>query len=138
MLTAGSMKALVLQDRLLSIEVVAEPFPSARQALVRSLACGVCGPDLHAVHHLPYIIEGSLASGAADTIDPCAPLVTGHEFRAEILVYGPETERRLRPGSHVDVRSLLTAQISLSEAPSIFDTLCQARDQVKVAVESWR
>lgn len=98
---SGTMKALVRRGNGLQMAEIAEPVPGPGQVIVRSLACGICGSDLHAVHHLDHIVETSRRSGAATTIDSTKDLVLGHEFCAEILDYGPDTERRFKPGTHV-------------------------------------
>lgn len=80
---------------------VPDAVPGEGQVVAKTLACGICGSDLHAVHHLEHGVEMSLRSGAADTIDPSMDLVLGHEFCAEILDHGPGTDRRLRAGTRV-------------------------------------
>jgi 2-desacetyl-2-hydroxyethyl bacteriochlorophyllide A dehydrogenase len=56
---------------------------------VAPIACGICGSDLHLVQ----------AQAAAPDLIP--PIVLGHEFVAEIIDYGPQTERRFAPGTLV-------------------------------------
>nr|QQZ49041.1 alcohol dehydrogenase catalytic domain-containing protein [Phenylobacterium glaciei] len=76
--------------------------------LVKTLACGICGSDLHALHHMEHMIETSRrASGGGDGgpmgggFDPTADTVFGHEFCAEILEHGPGTTGLLKPGTRV-------------------------------------
>lgn len=95
------MKAVVRRGPQLQVADVPEPVPAQGQVIARTLACGICGSDLHAVHHLEHSIEMGLRSGAANTLDPAQDLVLGHEFCAEVLDYGPGTERRLKPGTPV-------------------------------------
>lgn len=95
------MKAVVRRGPRLLVAEVPEAVPETGQVVARSLACGICGSDLHAVHHLDYSVEMGLRSGAADTLDPAQDLVLGHEFCAEVLDYGPGTDRRFKPGTHV-------------------------------------
>ncbi|NWK96241.1 alcohol dehydrogenase [Sphingobium lactosutens] len=95
------MRALVRRDGQLSVRDVAEAEPASGQVVAKVLACGICGSDLHAVHHLEHGVEIGLRSGAADTIDPAQDLVMGHEFCAEILDHGPATDKRLRAGARV-------------------------------------
>ena len=42
-----NMKAIAMQDGRLRLEQIAMPVPGPGQVLVRSLACGICGSDLH-------------------------------------------------------------------------------------------
>ena len=77
------------------------PTPQMGQVLVKTLACGICGSDLHALHHLEHMVETGRRSGAPETIDPSQDLVLGHEFCAEVLDYGPGSARPFRPGTRV-------------------------------------
>ena len=49
------MKAMTLLNGAFALEDVAEPVPAAGQLLVRPLACGVCGSDLHARDHADHL-----------------------------------------------------------------------------------
>jgi threonine dehydrogenase-like Zn-dependent dehydrogenase len=95
------MRALVRRDRQLFVRDVTDAKPAIGQVVAKTLACGICGSDLHAVHHLEHGVEMGLRSGAADTIDPAQDLVMGHEFCAEILDHGPVAERRFKVGTRV-------------------------------------
>jgi threonine dehydrogenase-like Zn-dependent dehydrogenase len=75
--------------------------PGAGQALVRTLACGICGSDLHALHHLDHMADIARRSGATTVLDPDRDVIFGHEFCAEIVEYGPHTEQRLAVGTRV-------------------------------------
>src|SRR5271165_2209893 len=80
---------------------IPEPTPGPGQVLVKTLACGICGSDLHALHHLDHMADMSRRSGVATVLNPHQDVIFGHEFCAEIIDYGPGTERRLAPGSRV-------------------------------------
>lgn len=80
------MRAPVALHGQITVQEVDEPEPGRGQVLVQSLACGICGSDLHAL--------GTV--GQADL-----PLVYGHEFCAEILDYGPSTDARFPAGTRV-------------------------------------
>lgn len=86
-----------------TLSVVDAPAPRAGdgQLVLDVHACGICGSDLHAVHHLEHGVEIGRRCGAPDTIDPTQDLVLGHEFCAEILDHGPRTERRFKAGTRV-------------------------------------
>ena len=98
---AGMMRAVVRRGPQLQLAEVADAVPGPGQVLAKTLACGICGSDLHAVCHLDQTVEISLRSGASDTIDPAQDLVLGHEFCAEILDHGPDTLRSLKVGTRV-------------------------------------
>lgn len=75
------MRAVIARRGSVSVETVDEPTPGPGQVLVASRACGICGSDLHTV------------AAQADAPDVVPPLSLGHEFVAEVLDYGPNTER---------------------------------------------
>lgn len=95
------MKAVVRRGPALVVDTIADPVPSAGQVVVRTLCCGICGSDLHAVHGMDAMVELGKRSGEPSLIDPKGDIVFGHEFCAEILDYGPGTDRRLKPGTRV-------------------------------------
>jgi len=80
------------------VDDVPEPTLGSGQALVRTLACGICGSDLHTVHHADRMVE--LSKEAAETsgpdgmsmfmFDTASDVVMGHEFAAEVLELGPD------------------------------------------------
>jgi threonine dehydrogenase-like Zn-dependent dehydrogenase len=78
-----------------------EPEPQAQQVRVATLACGICGSDLHALQHLDEMIGRSSAVETSNTLDPARDLVMGHEFCAEIVDHGPDCVRRFAPGTRV-------------------------------------
>ena len=85
----------------LVVDDIATPEPAAGQVLVKTLCCGICGSDLHAVHAMEAMVELGKRSGEPATIDPARDIVFGHEFCAEILDHGPGAERRLAAGTRV-------------------------------------
>ena len=96
------MRAVVARNKELHCEEIAELTPQAGQALVRTLSCGICGSDLHALHHLDHMVElGRRVGAIGGGLDPSAGVVFGHEFSAEVLDYGPGSERRFKPGTRV-------------------------------------
>src|SRR3954449_12039314 len=87
-----------------------EPRPAAGQVLVKTLACGICGSDLHARKHADRMVEMARRLGRKP-MDLDRDVVFGHEFCCEILDYGPATERKLKPGVRVcSLPALLTAE----------------------------
>ncbi|MDB5418289.1 MAG: threonine dehydrogenase [Phenylobacterium sp.] len=96
------MRAVVRRNRQLVCDEIAELAPAEGQVLVKTLACGICGSDLHALHHMEHMIDLSRrAGGAPGGFDPTADTVFGHEFCAEVLDFGPGCSRALRPGARV-------------------------------------
>jgi threonine dehydrogenase-like Zn-dependent dehydrogenase len=95
------MRAAVMRDRKLVVDRVPEPVPGPGEVLVKTLACGICGSDLHALQHMDKMIAASVESGLPSTIDLRRDMVMGHEFCAEILEFGPGCAKRLPVGSRV-------------------------------------
>ena len=81
------MRAVVNRGGLLVVDTLPDPVPGTGQVLVRTLACGICGSDLHAV-----------SSGMAAEQPE---MVMGHEFVAEVVSFGPETEQKLACGTRI-------------------------------------
>jgi threonine dehydrogenase-like Zn-dependent dehydrogenase len=95
------MRAAVLRRGALVVDTLPDPEPGPGEVLVRTLACGICGSDLHALRHLDAMVESARMSGVPFVLDPARDVVMGHEFCAEIVDFGPETQRALRPGERV-------------------------------------
>jgi 2-desacetyl-2-hydroxyethyl bacteriochlorophyllide A dehydrogenase len=92
------MRAAVLRDgRMVERDDVSEPIPEPGQVLVGVKACGICGSDLHFAKHgadvleLNNQIDGFGGSGGMQ-IDLNRDIFMGHEFSAEVLEAGPDTE----------------------------------------------
>ncbi|OBG95510.1 alcohol dehydrogenase [Mycobacterium sp. E3251] len=90
------MRAAVLRDgRMVYRDDVPEPVPEAGQVLVGVRACGICGSDLHFAAHGAQVLEMSnrVAAGAGGMhVDLDHDVFMGHEFSAEVLEAGPDTE----------------------------------------------
>jgi 2-desacetyl-2-hydroxyethyl bacteriochlorophyllide A dehydrogenase len=96
------MRAVVRRNRRLVCDEIGELEPAAGQVLVRTLACGICGSDLHALHHMEHMIDLGRRAGNPDNgFDPAADTVFGHEFCAEILDHGPGSSKALKAGARV-------------------------------------
>jgi threonine dehydrogenase-like Zn-dependent dehydrogenase len=96
------MRAVVRRDRQLVCDEIPELQPGEGQVLVKTLACGICGSDLHALHHMEHMIDLTRRAGGGDNgFDPSADTVFGHEFCAEVLDFGPGCSRALKPGARV-------------------------------------
>lgn len=91
------MRAAVLRDgRMLVRDDVPDPVPGPGQVLVDVKACGICGSDLHFAKHGDQMLQaGAQMEGLPDInagIDLSRDIFMGHEFSAEILDAGPDTE----------------------------------------------
>ena len=96
------MRAVVRRNKQLVCDEIEDLAPAEGQVLVRTLACGICGSDLHALHHMEHMIElGRRGGGGDNGFDPTADTVFGHEFCAEVLDFGPGCGRALKPGARV-------------------------------------
>lgn len=95
------MRAVVMRDSSLALENMPMPVPVAGEVLVKTLACGICGSDLHALKHAHEMVASSRETGGSFDMDLAAGVVMGHEFCAEILDFGPGTSNRLKAGDRV-------------------------------------
>jgi len=96
------MRAVVRRNKQLVCDEIGELEPAEGQVLVKTLACGICGSDLHALHHMEHMIDLSRRAGGIDNgFDPAADTVFGHEFCAEILDHGPGSAKAMKAGTRV-------------------------------------
>ncbi|QRK12812.1 zinc-binding dehydrogenase [Archangium violaceum] len=95
------MKAAIFRKGDLVVDTLPDPVPGQGQVLVKSLACGICGSDLHVFKHAHTFTETMRRANAPEVMDLARDVVLGHEFCAEVLDYGPGSERRLKPGTRV-------------------------------------
>src|ERR1700724_2778597 len=95
------MRAAIMRDKKLVVDNIPTPAPGAGEALVKTLACGICGSDLHALKHAEKTVENSRKAGALFPMDLNRDIVMGHEFCAEVVDFGPETRRRFKAGARV-------------------------------------
>jgi threonine dehydrogenase-like Zn-dependent dehydrogenase len=95
------MRAVVMRDGRLVVDDIADQRPRPGQVLARTLACGICGSDLHTLHHVDEIgaqMHEASELGAQGPL-PIAPAITdfgrdvvlGHEFVAEVVEVGEGT-----------------------------------------------
>lgn len=94
------MRAAIMRSGQLHVDDIADPVPGPGQVLVRTLACGICGSDLHALHHAHEMVAMSEASEpppgmpAPVLMDPSRDVVLGHEFCGEVVAVGENAGHR--------------------------------------------
>jgi 2-desacetyl-2-hydroxyethyl bacteriochlorophyllide A dehydrogenase len=99
------MRASVLRNgRMVLRDDVPEPVPGPGQVLAEVKACGICGSDLHFAKHGANVLKVSeemsgLSLGDVK-VDLSNDVFMGHEFSAEILEAGPDTDAP-KPGTVV-------------------------------------
>ena len=101
------MRATVMRNKRLVAADLPRPEPGAGEVMVKTLACGICGSDLHALRHAEQFVEASRRAGSVFTMDLTRDVVMGHEFCAEIVEHGPQTTRALPVGTRVCSRPSL-------------------------------
>ncbi len=96
------MRAVATRNGQMRIVDVDQPEPAEGEALVRVLACGICGSDLHFVKFGEDIVRSSSTSGnAAFAPDLSRDIIMGHEFCVEVVAYGPNTTGPVSIGDRV-------------------------------------
>ncbi|MFI5328727.1 MAG: zinc-binding dehydrogenase [Candidatus Rokuibacteriota bacterium] len=101
------MRAAVMRNKRLVATDLPRPDPGPGEVLVKTLACGICGSDLHALRHAEQFVAASRRAGSVFTMDLARDVVMGHEFCAEIVEHGPGTTGALRAGTRVCSRPSL-------------------------------
>ena len=95
------MRAAIFRNGDIVVDTMPEPTPGVGQVLVKTLACGICGSDLHAAKHAHRMVEISKRIPGRAVMDLSRDVVFGHEFCCEVIEYGPQTEGKLKPGARV-------------------------------------
>jgi threonine dehydrogenase-like Zn-dependent dehydrogenase len=95
------MRAAVMRNKQIVADTLPDPVPGSGEVLVRTLACGICGSDLHMLHHAEAMMESMRDTGAPFVPNLLGDVVMGHEFCAEIVDFGPNTLKRIPAGSRV-------------------------------------
>jgi threonine dehydrogenase-like Zn-dependent dehydrogenase len=94
------MRAAVTRGGKVIVDRVDDPVPGEGHVLVRSLAAGICGSDLHVLADVARF-AGLMRQVGAPDLDPASDLVFGHEFCAEVVENGPGTAGTLPRGTRV-------------------------------------
>ncbi|PPQ26786.1 zinc-binding dehydrogenase [Rhodopila globiformis] len=95
------MRAAVFRKGSIVVDTLPDPKPVEGQVLVRTVACGICGSDLHAAKHTHQFVNLAQRAGNRWSMDADRDVVFGHEFCCEVVEYGPRTPPRLAPGTLV-------------------------------------
>ncbi|HUY27382.1 MAG TPA: zinc-binding dehydrogenase [Candidatus Binataceae bacterium] len=93
------MRAAVMRDKKLVVADIPIPEPGPGEVIVKTLACGICGSDLHTLKHAEKLVESSKRAGGAFVMDLKRDVVMGHEFCVEVADFGPGTQKRLKAGT---------------------------------------
>ena len=96
-----------MRQQKLVVADVPVPTLGPGDVLVRTLACGICGSDLHALKHAEKFVETSRRAGNPFVMDLGRDVIMGHEFCAEIVEHGPDTTKALKVGARVCSRPTL-------------------------------
>lgn len=94
------MRAAVMRNKTMVVADVPEPVPGPGQVLVETIACGICGSDLHALLHAEKLNESAKASGVPFVFDIDRDVVMGHEFSARVAALGAGVTN-VKPGDIV-------------------------------------
>jgi 2-desacetyl-2-hydroxyethyl bacteriochlorophyllide A dehydrogenase len=81
------MRAAVMRDGRLIATEVPDPVPGPGTVLAETIACGICGSDLHALKYGDQMKEVAAAAGYPADLD--GDVVMGHEFSARVIELGP-------------------------------------------------
>jgi threonine dehydrogenase-like Zn-dependent dehydrogenase len=93
------MRAAILRNGAMVVDEIDDLVPTAGQVLVETIACGICGSDLHTVDHAEEMVEVALDAGSATfDFDPSRDLVMGHEISVRVVETG-EGVTSVEPGT---------------------------------------
>ena len=82
------MKAAFTRQGKIVVDSAQDLVPGVGEALVKTLACGICGSDLHALRHGHEMVRSQKETGGPLIYNADEDLVMGHEFCAEVVELG--------------------------------------------------
>ena len=84
------MRAAVMRSRKLVVADIPLPEPGPGEVLVKTLACGICGSDLHALKHAERFVENQRRVGARFVMDLDRDVVMGTSSAPRSWPSGPD------------------------------------------------
>ena len=72
------MRAVTMEQGVLTHVELPDPKPAKSEVLVRTLACGICGSDLHTARYVDDLVKTSREVGGAFKLTTFNPVVLGH------------------------------------------------------------
>lgn len=120
------MKAVAMSKGEILIRDEAMPQPGPGQVLVKSRVCGICGSDIHIKNHRQEVFDAFVAMGMLpEGADP--DIMLGHEFSAEVVSYGSDTEQRFPVGTRVASMPILASEggAGVGVAPGLYGAFSQ-------------
>ena len=77
---AAVMRAAIARKGQMVVDDVREPVLAEGEALISVKACGICGSDLHTLHHADAMLALSGMGGLDNPFDPEADYVIHHHL----------------------------------------------------------
>lgn len=87
------MRAAILRNANMVVDDIADPTPGPGQVLVETIACGICGSDLHTVDHADHMVATAKEADIPTfDFDAGRDLVMGHELAVRAVELGRGVE----------------------------------------------
>src|SRR5260370_12220532 len=86
------LRAAIFRNGEIVVGTLPEPKPAAGQALVKTLACGICGSDLHARKHARHMVGLARHFPGRKPMDLSRDVWFGHQYCCGILAYWADTQ----------------------------------------------
>jgi threonine dehydrogenase-like Zn-dependent dehydrogenase len=90
------MRAAVMRNKKIVVDNIPTPAPGPGEVVVKTLACGICGSDLHTLKHAEKLVEVARRSGGPFIMDLNRDIVMGHEFCTELVDFGQSPSATLK------------------------------------------
>lgn len=95
----GRMRAVICCCGELEVADLPAPEPGTGQIVLDVKRAGICGSDLHLRTSLDQMASAASGAGGSGFGTSDVQVVFGHEFSGEVGDYGPDTNRRWKPGT---------------------------------------